>query len=382
MVRPMQARVNSEKVIKPMPIKRDKNGRWRYREMVKLPNGTRQRISGSAPKHCNTKAAAKQAMLDHVERLRNPNYQSTTELEKEAPIFKDFAQDFMEKYAKVNNKNSEIVRKGYTLRLHLNPEFGELRLDEIKSQCIETYKAKKKEQGYAWQTINHHLNILHRILAIAHEWELLDSVVRIKKLKGAEAPFDFLDFAEAELLANSVQGQWGAMIFFAMRTGLRIGELRELRWEDINLDAGRVLVRRSIVYGVIGTPKSGKERIVPLSQETLERLHAHRHDNDLVFCQSNGSHLASDACYRALQSACRTVGLRRFGWHVLRHTFASHLAMRGVPLKVIQELLGHATIQMTMRYAHLSPAMHRNAVDLLDFDNGNSVAKKSEDDHN
>jgi site-specific recombinase XerD len=59
-------------------------------------------------------------------------------------------------------------------------------------------------------------------------------------------------------------------------------------------------------------------------------------------------------------------GLRRIGWHVLRHTFASHLVMRGVPLKAIQELLGHASIEMTMRYAHLAPDVAREAVKLLD----------------
>ena len=67
-----------------------------------------------------------------------------------------------------------------------------------------------------------------------------------------------------------------------------------------------------------------------------------------------------------MEPSCKVAGLRAAGWHVLRHTFASHLAMRGVPLKVIQELLGHATIQMTMRYGHLSPDVSRDAVRLLD----------------
>ena len=70
-----------------------------------------------------------------------------------------------------------------------------------------------------------------------------------------------------------------------------------------------------------------------------------------------------------LWSACRKAGLRRIGWHVLRHTFASHLTMRGAPLKAVQELLGHATIDMTMRYAHLSPAAKNEAIRLLDHGN-------------
>jgi site-specific recombinase XerD len=62
---------------------------------------------------------------------------------------------------------------------------------------------------------------------------------------------------------------------------------------------------------------------------------------------------------------CKRAGLRRIGWHALRHTFASHLVMRGVPLKAVQELMGHATIEMTMRYAHLSPDVRRSAVQML-----------------
>jgi site-specific recombinase XerD len=78
-----------------------------------------------------------------------------------------------------------------------------------------------------------------------------------------------------------------------------------------------------------------------------------------------------------LWRACKKAGLRFVGWHVLRHTFASHLAMRGAPLKAIQELLGHATIMMTMRYAHLAPEIAREAVCLLDGfgDRGKTVAK-------
>jgi site-specific recombinase XerD len=82
-------------------------------------------------------------------------------------------------------------------------------------------------------------------------------------------------------------------------------------------------------------------------------------------------------CKHPLWSACKRAGLRRIGWHVARHSFASHLAMRGAPIKAIQELLGHATIAMTMRYAHLSPEVARDAVSLLDR-RGTSVAPKAE----
>ena len=86
----------------------------------------------------------------------------------------------------------------------------------------------------------------------------------------------------------------------------------------------------------------------------------------LVFCDAAGRMWKKNECKHPLWRACKKAGLRQMGWHVLRHTFASHLVMRGAAMKAVQELLGHATIEMTMRYAHLSPDVPRHAVKLLD----------------
>jgi len=91
-----------------------------------------------------------------------------------------------------------------------------------------------------------------------------------------------------------------------------------------------------------------------------------RFRGELVFAKEDGRMLTQGDCKHPLRRACRVAGIRQVSWHVLRHSFASHLAMRGVALKAVQELLGHSTMEMTMRYAHLSPDVRRDAVRLLD----------------
>lgn len=251
--------------------------------------------------------------------------------------------------------------------MHLTPAFGRLRLDEVDARSIERYKAGKLSSGLTPKTVNNHLTVLRRLLVLASEWGLLVAVPRIKWLKAPDPEFDFLDFEEAERLMAHADEEWRPMIMVALKTGLRLGELLALRREDVDLKAGRLMVRRSVARGIIGTPKSGKSREVPLSGEAIRALKSYRHlKGELIFCQADGSLFGKEMCKHPLWRACKRAGLRLIGWHVLRHTFASHLAMRGAPLKAVQELLGHSTIEMTMRYAHLAPAVNRQAVELLD----------------
>lgn len=150
--------------------------------------------------------------------------------------------------------------------------------------------------------------------------------------------------------------------------------------QDVDLVAGKITVRQNAVKGKIGTPKSGKEREIPLSNETIAALKSYRHlKGPLVFSTSEGRMLKYTELRHPLWRACKKAGLRPIQWHACRHTFASHLVMRGVPLKAVQELLGHSTIQMTMRYAHLSPEVARDAVKVLDGPRrGRELAEKSE----
>jgi site-specific recombinase XerD len=128
-------------------------------------------------------------------------------------------------------------------------------------------------------------------------------------------------------------------------------------------------IRRSVdKAGKEGPPKGGRNREVPLSAQTVLMLKRHKHlKGPYVFCDASGDPLTHNMLTPVVPQICRKAGLaKRITFHGLRHTFASHLVMRGVQLKSVQELLGHTTIHMTMRYAHLSPNVNRESVNLLD----------------
>ena len=350
-----------------MAVIRDSRGRWRYRKTLNLPGGRKERISGTPI--LNTKMAAEHAEREHIQRLLSSPSSSPVHAKKEVPTFDKFADEFMATYCASNNKPSEVESKTSVLKNHLRPFFGRTRLDGIQQREIETYKSSKLKGDLSPKTVNNHLTILRRILTLSAEWGIISHSPQVKWLKVPVPEFDFLDFEEADRLVKGASEEWATMITVGLATGMRQGELLAVRWEDVDLVAGRLVVRRAVARGIIGTPKSGKPREIPLNEKVTRALKAHRHlRGELVFCDSAGKMLPKGVCKWPIWSACRRAGLRRIGWHVLRHTFASHLVMRGAALKAVQELLGHSTIEMTMRYTHLSPDVRRDAVRLLDVD--------------
>jgi integrase len=279
----------------------------------------------------------------------------------------EFWQDFFDNYVLTENKRSEHAAKEVIWRNHIEPHFGRLRLDQVNAEHVARYKAAKLKADYDRKCITNQLAVLRRMLAVALEWGRLEHTPFAKwQLRALAPPFDFLTFDEARRLVEGLEGIWRTMTLVALRTGLRHGELLGLRWQDVDLVAGRLMVRQALSRQYIDTPKNGRSREVPLSDEAIRVLKAHRHlRGELVFCDVAGRLLTRDACRWPLWGACKRAGLRLIGWHTLRHTFASHLVMRGAPLKAVQELLGHSDITMTMRYAHLSPDARRDAVQLL-----------------
>jgi len=258
--------------------------------------------------------------------------------------------------AQSQNKQSTILIKRSRFRKHVLPAFGAMRLDNIGLREIEEYKAAKLANGVSAATINLHLANLSTVLTTAVEWKLMTSPPpRIKRLKEQPPPPRFLDFDEAQRLL-SVESTLHAQIALALHTGMRVGELCALAWESVDFDRRTVLVKHTVFRPprqapILTSPKGGRERKIPMSDVAYATLWAHRHDRGrFVFPGSKSELMVPNPTYQILHAACDEAGIDHIGWHVLRHTFASHLVMRGIPLRIVQELLGHASIEMTMNY--------------------------------
>src|SRR5262249_3336377 len=160
-------------------------------------------------------------------------------------------------------------------------------------------------------TINNHLAVLSRLLRIAEEWEFIVRAPRVRLLRIPEPEFSFLDFDETERLLAALDLRWRPCVLFALRTGLRQGEIRALRWEDLDLRSHKIFVRRAAWNDHIGTPKGGRAREVPLSEEVIRAIGAQAKRETLVFSHSSGRMWRRNEMKWPLWRACKLTNLAR-----------------------------------------------------------------------
>lgn len=290
----------------------------------------------------------------------------------ESPSFAEFAPEWLTTYAVVNNKPSEQARKEVNLRVHLVPFFGKWRLDEITPHRVEAYKVDRLKAGKAHSTINRTLTVLQTLLRSAEEWGRLESVPRIRLLPESY-DFDWLRPDEAASMLEAAHGlglYWYTMFFLALRTGMRRGEIYGLHWSEVDFDARVVTVRYSLWQGQLGTPKSGKVRVIPMTADLVAIMMTWRDHStgDVVFAGSDGAlvRTAQGLANIKLSKALTEAGLRRVRFHDLRHSFASHLVLMGRSLKEVQVLMGHHSVTETERYAHIGDEQLASAINALD----------------
>src|SRR6266699_453871 len=162
------------------------------------------------------------------------------------------------------------------------------------------------------------------------------------------------------LVRAAASEQDAAIYLTAAFTGLRRGELLALRWRDVDFAGSVIRVRGSFAGGALTTPKSGRVRSVPMASEVgcalaqLSRRASLTDDDDLVFVGELGTYLDGSALRRRYERALARAGLRRLRFHDLRHTFGSRMIAKA-DIRRVQEWMGHADIQTTMKYLHYAP---------------------------
>jgi integrase len=363
--------------VKIRPYTRSKREGWEVDICVTLPDGKEARERRRAPVSTKQQAqrwgeAREREIL--LEALTKPVIETP---KKEVPTLSEFVPRFMEGYAEANRqKPSGIHAKKTILKLHLEPALGTKRLDEIKSEDVQQLKAKlgkrSDKAALSAKTVNNILCVLGKMLRVAVEWEIIPSMpCRIGLLKAPKPEKSFLEFDDLERLVEGTKKVgWDAhlMVLLGAEAGLRRGEMISLRAGDVDHGRGQLHVRRGDWNGIESLPKGGRGRIVDMTKRLAAALKAHRHlRSDRVLCEDGGSPITGRTIARWMRQATRRAGLAELeGPHILRHTFCSHLAMRGATVMAIKELAGHRDVSTTMGYMHLSPSAKRDAVALLD----------------
>lgn len=324
--------------------------------------------------------------------------------------FSDLAEEYLKTHG-ARISESGCKRAEEVIRLHLNPRFGSKYADALKPIDIDRYRQERLTEGAKPATVNREWNICKAILNKGEAWGVLErnpirrGAVSVFRVDNAKLVFFEVGEWSQLITAFDDESRWVGHVDQSRRlgpvietpgkgqarrfgggrkgnsaasheylrrlrecvpamkallyTGSRLGEVLALRWEDVDWKRGVLTIRQQ---------KTRKSKTVPISsglQEVLEAV-PKGSGSTVVFRRGNGAAIRKHELQRAFEVAKRIAGIRsELTPHSIRHTFASWLAIAGRPLRTIQELLGHGDLRMTLRYAHLSPAHLREAVEVI-----------------
>lgn len=348
------------------------DGGWEVDIHVLLPDGRHIRERRRAP--VTGKANAKRWGRDRERVLQvegKPQPDKSRLIQKEVqtvPTLRQFAARFLEGYAVANRqKPSGIASKETALRVHLLPLLGDKSLDAITTEDIQHLKSGLGDRSP--KTVNNVLTVANVLLRTAVEWGVIDRLpCTIRLLKTPKTTASFLDLEAYERLVEAARLDTRAylVVLLGGEAGLRCGELMALEWTDVDLGKRQLCVARSDWKGHVTAPKGGRLRYVPMTKRLTEALRAARHlRGSRVLTDEQGQPLTQKQVQCLVRRVARRANVKP-GVHVLRHSFCSHLAMRGAPARAIQELAGHQDLSTTQRYMHLTPAALDAAIRLLD----------------
>lgn len=267
-------------------------------------------------------------------------------------------------------------------------EFGDIPLRRFSPMLIEQFQTKRLEQGAPRKklkkgadgkmttvkapeitpapnkpaTINRLVATLKHMFTKAVEWDMVEEetlrkVRKVKMLAENNRRLRYLSAEECQRLIDCCRGALKSMIVMALNTGMRRGEIFSLTWDQVDLKHGFIL---------LDITKNGERREIPVNETLKEMLQElpRRLDGGRLFSNPDTGE-SYQSMNHAFMRACRLAGINDFRFHDLRHCFASHLVMAGIDLATVKELLGHKTLQMTLRYAHLAPSHKVKALEIL-----------------
>lgn len=243
--------------------------------------------------------------------------------------------------------------------------FGNLPLRRFNTATVEQLQTDLINRGLKNSSCNKILNVLKHMFTKATEWEMVESEVlkrvrKVKLLQDTGKRLRYLSKEECQSLIDSCDPHLKPIVITALNTGMRKGEILNLRWDQVDLRHGFIL---------LSVTKNGERREIPINKTLeavfLDKSLIRRLDVPYVFYDPVTGKPYRDI-KRSFNSAVKRSKIQDFHFHDLRHTFASHLVMAGVDLTTVKELLGHKDIKMTLRYAHLAPSHKVKAVDILD----------------
>jgi integrase len=261
----------------------------------------------------------------------------------------------------------------------VKPRIGDRPLARVRRDEIEAFRDGCIRDGLSAKYTANALGFLHSVFefAVRRDWIATNPCryVDVPRAVEVDTAIRFLNTAEVEALLRAVTvGSYGrvqrVLYLAAVMTGMRQGELLALRWQDVDWSAQRIRVNRNYVNGEYGTPKSRRGRSVPLADrlggelDRLYRASAFQADDDLVFANPHtGRPMNGHTLTRTFQTALEAGGVRKVRFHDLRHTFGTRMAAAGVPMRTLQEWMGHRDFRTTLIYADYAPGAHE--VDLV-----------------
>ncbi len=300
----------------------------------------------------------------------------------------DFLKRWLEDYARPNLAPRTFERYDEIVQKRLIPDLGAHKLSKLQPVHIVSAETAWR-QKLAPRTVLKFHRLLHKALQDAVKWQILgrNPVAAIELPVGRGQEMRFLNREEVQrLLKAAKDSPWFALLVTAIYTGMRRGELLGLKWDDIDLRADSVSVRRTLqrLKGgalVFGEPKTHRSsRTVSLPSVVVEVLRQYRkqqverrlelgadyHDNGLVFANDLGAPVSEGELRGAFARLLKASGLPTIRFHDLRHTMATLMLAQGVHPKVVSERLGHSTVNITLdTYSHVLPNLQAEAAERL-----------------